>query len=117
VATVVVVQDFLPGFEPPPDLTSDDKYTPDWLWPHIQKAIAGDQRIALDPCADPARSFPARHHITAAEDCLTTDWSLLLAENEAAAPRTAYMNPPYSDSEPFLRRWVEYVDGGIFYVA
>ena len=41
-------------------------------------------RIALDPCAEPARSVPASRHFTAAEDGLTRQWV-----------GSVYLNPPY----------------------
>jgi hypothetical protein len=47
-----------------------------------QDALGGC--IDLDPCAEPARSVPATHHFTAAEDGLAREWI-----------GHVYLNPPY----------------------
>jgi phage N-6-adenine-methyltransferase len=57
-------------------------YTPGHVLNAVRDALGG--RIDLDPCAELARSVPARHHFTKAEDGLAHPWG-----------GTVYMNPPY----------------------
>lgn len=83
---------------------SDQRYTPPHLVDCYGKVLGG---IGLDPVANPQKTVPARHHITERENCLTTPWEPLLAELP-----TVYMNPPFSDSFPFIQRMAHYLRGG-----
>jgi hypothetical protein len=86
-------------------LATDERYTPK---PWIDRVVQALGHIDLDPTADEAESIPARHHITVEQDCLTTPWMQFLP-----SCGTAFMNPPYSDSKPFLDRWAFYLEAGI----
>lgn len=98
-------------------LDSDNKYTPEWLhqpiinylrgldrWP----VTAGESCAILDPTADPGRQFPADEHITEAEDCFSVDWG-----DRLLGPGAAFMNPPFSNSAPFLYRMAEFMESGV----
>lgn len=53
--------------------------------------------IGLDPTADEGCSVPACRHITAKDSCLGIGWSL-----PKAAPRTAFINPPFDKPHLYL---------------
>lgn len=63
-----------------------------WLVAH---ALGGE--IGVDPTSDDARSVPAYRHITASDNCLGIGWSL-----PYAAPKTAFMNPPFDQPHIYL---------------
>jgi hypothetical protein len=84
---------------------SDQRYTPDSEIDKVQSALGGS--IGLDPCSNPGKTVPATWHITEVEDCFATDWSQFLVGNP-----TAFMNPPYSNSAPFLGEWCGYLESG-----
>lgn len=68
---------------------SHEWYTP----PHVvDRVLAVLGEIDLDPCAEDARSVPAREHLTRAEDGLSRAWS-----------GRVYMNPPYKRDIP---KWI-----------
>lgn len=80
-----------------------------WRTPPIIVDICGRVfqlgRIDLDPTADEGRTLPARQYITEAEDCLGS--KVWLSTN-------AYMNPPFSNPLPFVRRLsCEYINGTV----
>ncbi len=87
-----------------PLMTSD---SPEWYSPrHVVEAarIALGGCIALDPCAELARSVPAVHHFTAAEDGLNHQWV-----------GATYVNPPYGRT---IGEWIrklrtEYAEGRV----
>lgn len=87
-----------------PATDSDQRYTPDYILEKIDRILGG---IGLDPTADPSRRVKASYHITEREDCFVVDWEPLLRSHP-----TAWMNPPYSNTAPFLARWCEYVRSG-----
>ena len=69
-----------------PLMTSD---SPEWYSPRrvvdaARVALGG--RIALDPCAEPARSVPATRHYVEADDGLAHEWG-----------ETVYLNPPFGE--------------------
>lgn len=78
----------LPGIAEWVGSENDEWYTP----PHIFDAL--DLYFDLDPCSPPGGLpwIPARHHLTRAEDGLTSPWRGLV-----------WLNPPYSIPAP----WVE----------
>jgi hypothetical protein len=86
--------------------STDERYTPK-LW--IDRVVQALGHIDLDPTADARKNVPAVNHITAEQNCLTTDWKPLLSWEDG----TAFMNPPYSDSKPFLERWAFYLEADI----
>jgi hypothetical protein len=84
---------------------SDQRYTPKREYLKVVQCLG---QIGLDPTSNSIKSIPALHHITTAQNCFTTDWEPLLQEVS-----TAFMNPPYSDTTPFLERMVEYLRLGV----
>ncbi|AFY40036.1 hypothetical protein Lepto7376_3880 [[Leptolyngbya] sp. PCC 7376] len=66
------------------------------------------QVINLDPTADPDKRVDAMFHITEQDDCLTTDWTSACSGFPSSQ---IYMNPPYSNSHPFIARLCEYLQG------
>ena len=76
--------------------TSDDYYTPPWLFERM--AITFD----LDVCSPPGGIpwIPATRHYTQADDGLSAPWS-----------GRVWMNPPYSDSAPWVERFIEHGHG------
>ena len=83
----------------------DQRYTSIGDVEKIRRALGG--AIGLDPCANPEKTIAAHHHITEADDCFSTDWSSLLISTG-----TAFMNPPYSNSAPFIAEWCKYLESG-----
>lgn len=91
----VAIQPRLFGL-PQQELTSDDYYTPPWVFERM--AIEFD----LDVCAPPGgiEWIPANHHYTQEDDGLASEWY-----------GRVWMNPPYSDSAPWVRRFIEHRNG------
>lgn len=81
---------------PQVDLTSDDYYTPAWLFDRL--AIEFD----LDVCSPPGGVpwVPARRFLTQADDGLGSPWA-----------GRVWMNPPYSDSAPWVERFIDHGHG------
>lgn len=88
-------------FDPAPEdvaVTTDDWYTPRWLF-----AAAG-LMFDMDVCApvDPAyRTCPACEYLTAIDDGLTAPWRGIV-----------WMNPPYSNAGAWVSRWANH-DAGL----
>lgn len=102
---------------PAAPLNSDNKYTPEWLHKPIINYLRGLDRWPvtasqpcpiLDPTADPGKQFPADEHITEAEDCFSVDWG-----DRLLGPGAVFMNPPFSNSAPFLYRMAEFMEAGV----
>lgn len=76
--------------------TSDDYYTPKWVFDRM--GIEFD----LDVCAPPEGIpwIPARRYYSMSDDGLTAPWS-----------GRVWMNPPYSNTTPWARRFIEHHDG------
>ena len=76
--------------------TSDDYYTPAWLFERM--GIAFD----LDVCAPPGgiSYIPAERYYTKADDGLSAPWC-----------GRVWMNPPYSDSAPWVDRFIAHRHG------
>ncbi len=88
----------LPTAAPTTPLTdSDQRYTPQWV---INMAIATLGPLDLDPTANPAKTVPAKAHITEAMDTFTTPWDF------AGHPRSVWLNPPYSKTGLFIERMI-----------
>ncbi len=69
--------------------------TDEWLTPpYIWEAVAGDEGFDLDPCSPADRPWnTARRHYTATDNGLILPWD-----------GRVWMNPPYSNLGPWLRR-------------
>jgi hypothetical protein len=84
---------------------SDQYGTPRWLIRRLQQALGNDtkQLFDLDP-ASGAEPIPiAETQYTEEIDGLTQPWALPSID-------TIYLNPPYSDPEPFLQKLKEAID-------
>jgi hypothetical protein len=81
---------------PQHELTSDDYYTPSWVFERM--GIEFD----LDVCAPPGGIpwIPAKRYYTQAYDGLTSPWS-----------GRVWMNPPYSQPRPWVERFIEHANG------
>lgn len=90
--------------EPTDTTDTDQRYTPPGILRSVETILGG---IGLDPTANPRKTVPALHYITERQNTFTTDWTPLLSQKP-----TAFMNPPYSNTAPFLRRWCEYLKSG-----
>ena len=78
-------------------LTTDEWYTPRWLF------RAAGLTFDLDVCAPVAPEFrtcPARRYLTVVEDGLMAPWDGLV-----------WMNPPYSATGRWVERWAAHPDG------
>ena len=76
--------------------TTDERYTPQYLIEIIRESLGGG--IDFDPVSNQDNQVNATQYFTAKENCLIRKWY----EVEAA-----YMNPPFSNSYPFLKKWHE----------
>ena len=81
---------------PQEELTSDDWYTPRWIFDKLQLIFD------LDVCAPPGGVdwIPAGRFLTQAEDGLLTKWT-----------GRVWMNPPFSNPLPWVIKFVEHGDG------
>jgi hypothetical protein len=77
-------------------LTRDDYYTPSWIFD------AMGLEFDIDVCAPPGGIpwIPARRHFTQADDGLLQEWS-----------GRVWMNPPYSQATPWVRRFMAHAHG------
>lgn len=75
------------------------KTHPDWHQPVI--AVLGSDDL-LDPCADAERAFPATWYLTEEDDGLSRPWP----------GRFVFMNPPFSQSAPWLNRLAKELQSG-----
>jgi phage N-6-adenine-methyltransferase len=79
---------------------NDEYGTPRWLIRRLTDAIGG--RFALDPAAGAEPTRIANERYTKAEDGLSQDWT--------SVDGPIYLNPPYSDPEPWLEQLSRTVD-------
>jgi phage N-6-adenine-methyltransferase len=79
---------------------NDEYGTPRWLIRRLTDAIGG--RFALDPAAGAEPTPLAEERYTKAEDGLSQDWT--------SVDGPIYLNPPYSDPEPWLEQLSRTVD-------
>lgn len=84
-------------------LTTDDWYTPRWIFTAAALTFDMDVAAPMDP---DARTVPARRYLTAQDDGLTTPWEGLV-----------WCNPPYSGSTPWVEKWAEHPTGLILVPA
>lgn len=77
--------------------TTDDWYTPPWIFKAIGRTFDVDVAAPVDPAM---RTCPAREYLTAVEDGLTTPWQ-----------GSVWMNPPYSKATRWVDRWADHESG------
>lgn len=77
-------------------LTSDDYYTPRWVFDRM--GITFDLDVAAPPGG--VDWIPAAQYLTQADDGLASPWV-----------GRVWMNPPYSDVWPWVRRFTEHGNG------
>lgn len=77
-------------------LTTDDYYTPKWIFDAI--GLEFDIDVACPPGGPP--HTPCKHYYTQADNGLTSPWF-----------GTIWMNPPYSKPAPWVQRFIEHADG------
>jgi DNA N-6-adenine-methyltransferase (Dam) len=78
-------------------LTTDDWYTPRWLFDAAGLMFDMDVAAPVNPAY---RTCPARRYLTAADDGLICEWNGLV-----------WMNPPYSNMTPWVHRWAAHPTG------
>ena len=79
---------------------SNERYTPPHIVELVTMALGGN--IDLDPTSNTNNTTNARIFYTIDDNCLAREWDNIT---------TAFMNPPFSNSAPFLEKWVSaYVD-------
>jgi len=76
--------------------TSDDWYTPRWVFDALD--VEFDLDVASPPGGIPW--IPVKHYYTKADDGLAQNWR-----------GKVWMNPPYSDPTPWVKKWVEHGEG------
>ena len=77
--------------------TSDDWYTPPWLFRAAGIVFDLDVAAPVDPGM---RTCSAVSYLTAADDGLTAEWRGIV-----------WMNPPYSRAAPWVDRWAAHPAG------
>jgi hypothetical protein len=80
---------------PQTTLTSDDYYTPQWLFDSLQ--IQFDLDVASPPHAT---NVPCKQYLTQAENGLTTDWI-----------GNVWMNPPFRQTAPWAYKFMQHKYG------
>ena len=76
--------------------TSDDYYTPSWLFEDMQ--VEFDLDVAAPPGGVPW--IPAKRYLTMADDGLAQPWE-----------GRVWMNPPFSGITPWAARWLQHRNG------
>ncbi len=80
---------------PQQQTTSDDYYTPNWIFDTL------GLRFDLDVASPPHPTFvPCTRYLTQKDNGLTTEWA-----------GRVWMNPPFSKPTPWVERWVEHGNG------
>ena len=77
------------------ELTSDDYYTPKWIFDAL--GLHFDLDVASPP--HPTH-VPCDRYLTQADDGLTADWY-----------GRVWMNPPFSRPAPWIHRWLDHGNG------
>lgn len=82
--------------EPQREATSDDRYTPKWIFDAL--GVTFDLDVAAPPGGGPF--VPCRHYFTQKEDGLASKWEGLV-----------WMNPPYSKTAPWIEKFIRHNNG------
>jgi hypothetical protein len=77
-------------------LTSDDWYTPEWIFETL--GLKFDVDVASPPGG--VSWIPATTYLTMADDGLSVNWT-----------GRVWMNPPYSNPKPWVIKFLEHGDG------
>lgn len=83
--------------------TTDDWYTPRWIFDAIGYQFDVDVAAPIDPTY---QHVPAKRYLTAVQDGLTTPWEGVV-----------WCNPPYSGSTPWVNKWASHPNGLILVPA
>jgi hypothetical protein len=81
---------------PQQSTTSDDYYTPKWLFDAL--GLEFDLDVASPP--EGPWHTPCKAYYTQKTDGLTSDWNGVV-----------WMNPPYSKPEPWVKKWLAHENG------
>jgi len=90
-----MIQQHLFG-QPQTELTSDDYYTPKWVFDTLD--LEFDLDVASPPGGPPF--VPCERYFTQEDDGLVQPWHGIV-----------WMNPPYSDPKPWVDRWLDHGNG------
>jgi hypothetical protein len=82
--------------QPQHQLTSDDYYTPGWIFTALN--VKFDLDVAAPPGGSP--TVPADHYYTQLDDGLSAIWF-----------GRVWMNPPFSRPEPWMKRFLDHGNG------
>jgi hypothetical protein len=93
--TPYVLQDKLFGLQQT-QLTSDDHYTPKWVFDRLN--LLFDIDVAAPPNGSPF--VPCKNYLTQFEDGLTVDWRGLV-----------FMNPPFSNISQWVNKFIDHNNG------
>jgi phage N-6-adenine-methyltransferase len=81
---------------PQTELTSDDYYTPRWIFDAMQ--ITFDIDAASPPDGPP--NTPCRKYFTQLDDGLTQHWE-----------GSVFLNPPFTEITPWVNKWLDHKNG------
>ena len=90
-----MIQQHLFG-QPQTELTSDDYYTPKWVFDALD--LKFDLDVASPPGGPPF--VPCKRYFTKEDDGLAQDWF-----------GRVWMNPPFSKTQPWIERFLEHGNG------
>jgi hypothetical protein len=90
-----MIQQHLFG-QPQTELTSDDYYTPKWIFDAL--GLRFDLDVASPPGGAPY--VPCDRYFTQEDDGLAQDWH-----------GRVWMNPPFSNTAPWVERWLDHGNG------
>jgi phage N-6-adenine-methyltransferase len=82
--------------DPQEELTSDDYYTPKWIFDALD--LTFDIDVASPPNGPPFT--PCNAYFTKETNGLTSDWSGLV-----------FMNPPFSQMTPWVEKFIDHANG------
>ena len=81
---------------PQQQLTSDDYYTPVWIFDKLQITFDLDVAAPTGGC----HWIPAKHHFDQQTNGLTTAWH-----------GNVFMNPPFSKPQPWVDKFMQHANG------